>query len=240
MIKLVTGGGLGDMLFSFAKLYAKEAPFNVLTDEIHVTHITNARGQGTFQQSISDFYTSQNISHRVQLCAGNNAWLKANRHEFDYYLGSHWSGNNPKHENSWSINPLPPIKYDTIPNIDIVCSPFGGWNQARKTNLNEIRNFDSNRITYIGKQVDNTSYFDNLQGKNMINLLPTIQDFINIIGSCSAVIAQDGFPAFLAGLFGKKVYMFSHSDELSASRVCPSWENFTLIKSLRDINIEQL
>lgn len=238
MIKLLTSGGLGDTVLSYAKIFSKHAPFDANSTQFKVTHITNKRGAGTFANSISEFYASQNIQVRIQFDVKGERYRRANRHKYDYYLGTHWLTSNIKDEDSWEINPFPPIRYTEQENSDIIISPFGGWNQSRKTGIDNILKIDSPRISYIGKQIPENyrRLFDNLEGTNLINKLTT-QDFVNIIGSCNIVISQDGFPGFLGAMCRKKVFIFDHIDGLTTKDRChPEWDT-KVIYRVEDIEL---
>lgn len=220
MINLLTSGGLGDASMSFAKIFSKDSPFDI-NENINLTHITNVRGEGSFAESILQFYESQSIKTTIQLDHKGGGFRKKHRNEYDHYLGTHWDATNGEDESSWEINPFPPIKYEYIPGKDIFINPSSG--------------LCVNTGSMVDDKVDKFKK-DNSGRAIHINDTPkdTIFDLINNICSSNIIISHEGFCSFLGAMANKKVFVIPRVS--LDNRQHPDW-NMTRVKDISDIKL---
>ena len=232
MIKLLTGGGLGDAAMSYAKLYSPYAPFaNKPIEDLHVTHV---EVPGNLIPTIEKFYKSQNINTDV-FKIDSWQWLSDNISKYDYYLGTHWSRENVGDPDSWEIEPFPPIVFDKIRTFKTVLCPSSGRSSNRKFSKDDILKFDFDDLVYIGTgDKENLEFFDGLSGISFLNKTDLWQA-IDIICGCDIFIGQSGFLSFLAAMAKKKVYMVSEGQS-SIYRVHPKWD-VTYINNLSEVSI---
>ena len=232
MIKLLTGGGFGDAAMSVGKLYSKNAPFEVLLDNIILTHIEVGN---SLLPAIREFYKSQGITAVVTEIPNWDAKTKI-RKENDYYLGTHWSEHNVGAETTWEINPFPPLVFDTVEAGQTVVHISSGrkdkFRGFSKEDIIELDNRYKNLI-FTGKSEDKFYNEYKFNNKNMVNKT-TIKDLVDIICSCEIFIGYAGFALYLAGLANKDVYGIKHWGDGWEYRVHPKWR-VKEIKSIKDI-----
>lgn len=229
--RLLTAGGLGDAAMSYAKIFSTHAPFHISDcPNIEVTHITHIRGKGEFATAIKDFYTSQGIKATIKF-RKKVAEQVVDREDFDHYLGTHWFAKNVGDEESWEINPNPPLTYESVTCPKTLISPVAGVFGNRGFSLDMLALIDAEDIGYVGKIKNENGYFDKFKGENYINKT-TMEEFVNLICSCETFIGQSGFSALLAAMAGKKVYMVSEGQP-TLNRVHPDWD-VTYIESISD------
>lgn len=228
-VRLLTSGGLGDAIMAIGKIYSKNAPFPPNNISIH-----HVRIRDELSKEIRELYKLQNIKADV-FCIPNWAWQKENRHLYDYFLGSGWSKDNFGGENSWEINPFPPLKYKHKKGIKTIVNPISGRNRNRKFSIDDLRRFvEGKDITIIGKTNDKDYIraIESLPVKNLINKT-NLEEVINIICSASTVISPEGFIPYLAAMANKEVFI-SQNVKAIRKRKHPKWK-MRIVEKLRDI-----
>lgn len=240
MLELLTSGGIGDAVFSYAKLYSSKAPFDIREQPYWLTHLTNIRGAGVSDRSISRFYTSQGVPHSV-VCTPGAAWREQHRSEFDHYLGTAWDATNGGDESSWDIEPYPPLIYTHIPDVDILLSPFSAYNKGRKINLKELIYFGE-KVYKQGRTITLAGWADqafidalgNLPFKNMLNT--DMITMINLVCSASTIISNIGFTSILGCAAGKQVFSVGIHPVNNKDYYHPQW-NVQCPELLRGVNL---
>ena len=220
MLQILTTGGFGDAAMSLAKMYSKDAPFDPRS--IHLTH---ARIRKPLSDAISEFYTSQGISHRV-LQIPDWSWKKRNRRHYDHYLGSSWHPRNINDEVTWEINPLPPLKFD-VQDVDLVINPISGRLANRRFSKEQMERYVKEcdrKITVIGKAPQEYADFvDKLPVQSLLNKT-TIKESVDVICSCHTLVGNPGFVVYLACMAGKKVISTREKNWISNKYFHPDWD----------------
>jgi hypothetical protein len=243
MIKLLTGGGLGDAALSLAKLYSKDLPFKLELGNTKITHITNVKGKGTHDISIPEFYKSQGINSEVILAPTGPDLKNKIRPEYAYYLGTGWDELNGGDERSWKIEPFPPLVYENM-KADIVISPFAAWDLSRTVTSKEMKEFVSKipqdrNITYVGKVPNEmVSLFEEFRGESFLNQVG-VKHLIDFVCSANTIVAHVGFISILGGLANKKVLTFGNHGANRRDLYHPEW-NMKCNKRLNDISMGDL
>lgn len=221
--KLLTGGGLGDAAMSFAKLQSKDMPED-FKDNYFLTH---AETHPHLLDAINTFYSLQEVPHIVEKI-DNWGWLQENRKYYDAWVGTAWHKHNDE-EDSWEIEPFPFIKYDYIPNVDILICPSSGREMTRSIYFNDIKGWakkhvNGRSLSFAGKLDPGVSKLidRDIECQNFINKT-SLKEYIDLICSCKVLIAPGGFSCYLAGMAKKKV--FARSEGLpSLNRFHPEWD----------------
>jgi len=232
MIKLLTGGGFGDAAMSIGKLYSSSCPFKHPIG-FNLTHVEVGN---SLLLAISEFYKTQKINATVREIDNWN-YKESIRHEYDYYLGTHWSENNIGDESSWEINPFPPLVYDTVEDIDLVINISSGRKQKfRGFDKNDIIKLDTNysNITFIGQSNDRFFSDYNFKNTNLVNKT-SVKQLVDIICSCNTYIGYAGFALYLAGLANKQIFGFRDSGDGWEYRVHPLWK-VKQVQTIKDIS----
>jgi hypothetical protein len=214
MLKLITGGGLGDAAMALAKMQAKFDP-----KDIHLTHCAVKR---KLLAPISCFYKTQKIKH---LTKGIKSWDNHSKliKNYDCWLETGWS-------DGWEINPFPALFYDKK-DIDVLVTPAAGRNATRSFSKKELIDFHSDRITYVGK----VEGYGDLPGKSLINQT-TLKELVDLICSANVIIAPEGFVAYLGALAGKEVYVKDQNMPAIKKRKHPDWK-MKIISSLQEVKL---
>jgi hypothetical protein len=233
IVKLITGGGLGDAAMSIGNLYGDHQLFD-WNGSIHLTHV---EVPPKLLNAISAFYSTQKVNHTVTQIKSWE-WLKKNRGEFDHYLGTSWHENDCN-EKTWEMNPFPPIIHSKVDRVDIVITPTAGRGASRKFDLKEIEKFslkygEKYSIFYVGNVSEETENFiAKLPGKSLLNNT-TMKELIDVLCSCSIFIGHAGFCAYLSAMSGSLTYLVPEVN--SSKRIHPKWK-VNKIKSLKQIDL---
>lgn len=198
MLKLLTGGGLGDAAMAFAKLHGSYAT------NIKLTHVET---HFNLLDSIREFYDSQGINSQV-IQIPSWQWKIDNEKKYDAWVDTNWEG----------INPFPPIKYNQQP-ADILICPASGRNSNRQYSRTELEKIDSERVTYVGQ----IGLVDGLKGNSLLGIT-TIKQLIDLICSANTIIAFEGFIAYLGAMAGKKVFVKRRNMNAIKKRKHPDWD----------------
>ena len=224
MIKMVSGGGLGDAAMIFAALNSNESPVNPFTDNYIIDHV---EVPDKLLFLIEGFYRYQKIKSQVfQINSWD--WLKNNRSSYDYFVSTHWNGNDD-FEKGWRINPFPVINYRKIDDIDVVVFPSAGRNGNRKFDEDSLYGF---AMSEKRSRIVRHSLSD---GDRKVLFVSGIERLVDVICSANVVIGHAGFNTFLAGMANKEVFMVPEKPA-SDMRKDPFWK-VTEINCLEEINL---
>jgi len=233
-ISVLCGGGLGDAAICLARIASRYT-----FDKISITHVVI---RNHTVSALREFYQTQNVECTIQ-CVPSFDWLNDNKHKYDARVSA--LSNDSYVDDVFDINPLPPIKYEFIPDIDVVVWPLSGYssNHARFNHADLLafhsKHSSAHTITYIGKTTHPGDKIFNPStwklGDNRINNT-TISELVNIIASSNTVVCKDGFALFLAAMLGKRVVVIPRRIEVIYARKHDDW-NIQYYSSLRDVDI---
>lgn len=223
---LIGGGGLGDQLLAYSELY------NEYGDEIKEVDCVYRRIY--YPVPIKEFWESQGVKCSVIY----EKWL-AVKCNINYLQDEGFYGKYKQFWGKWRGTPcpFPPIKFNYVPNVDIVLNIASGRPKA-------LRQFDyDDIIKFIERYKDRRIYLvgqSNLEiptYPNVINAInnTTLKEYMNLICSSNIVITQGGFCSFLSGMTKKKIFMVPEIG-ISESQINELW-NITKINSLDDVEL---
>ena len=165
-------------------------------------------------------------------------WIDDNKHSYDIMLI--YPFNEPHEENNYlKTTPFPEIKYQYIPDIDIVIQPYGGTDLASRINLTQLMKFTDTicerKIHYIGwANPAEEDIFKRLRGKSLLNQGNLI-DFMNIALSAKVYIGFLSFGSFLVATNKQQIFYLNRTTK-DISYLCPEW-NAINIHNLSEINL---
>jgi hypothetical protein len=230
MIRLLTGGGLGDAAMSYAKIHSQSCPFSP-SDPFTITHHSSLRkSEGGISAAIKEFYSSQGIRSSVVLTDMSGAkFYEDNIDDYHHYLGTSWTENNGGGIVSWPINAFPPFKCNKIAGPMTLIALVSGSTMARSVDLGEVKKLAeycsrAGPVGYIGwapveirEQVESE-----LPGTSYLNGT-TIPELLNLLCSSETVIGPQGFITHVACMMRKQVLAITPDRSVVEHYIHPSW-----------------
>ena len=240
MIKLLTSGGLGDAVMSFAKA----EKLNIDRNNFIVYHARIR--EDNLDNTIVDFYSSQGITSKIVRVHNDNKrkhqgevlddWLLENLKRYNYYLGTHWSANNGSYSrlDSWEIDPFPKVKYSKTNDCKILLNPSSGGTEDVKKSFDQkqiekfLDKYPETVIIGKGNDIQYEKFSNSLYNKT------SMKDLVNLIASSEVVVSPEGFVPYFAGMCGKTVYVKDENIKAIENRKHPEWD-FNIINTIEDI-----
>jgi len=229
--KILTGGGLGDALMVYSKLYNFE--------DFELTHV---EVPDKLLPAIDEFYKSQGIKAEV-LKIPNWNWKRENLKNYDLFLDT--SAYGIEMENPIEIDPFPNLNWELSGGgHDIVLSPSSGRDNERSFSFNEIKKFcnkysDNYNICLVGTEtIESQKRYNNIDGvDNYINNT-SIRALINIVsnGRVLYIISPSGFISFLGCMAGKIVFTKDGRKNIEDRYYHKEWNN-KFIRSLNQVEL---
>jgi hypothetical protein len=238
MNKILLCGGMGDMLMGLSKLH-KRYGLDTIKDKSK-TKLTHVEVPSQLINSIREFYYSQDIEAGV-FSIPNWKWLDEHEKEFDLVLKSYDWFAIPANNNMENA-PFLPIKYNHIPNSDVLIQPFSGWRMNRTLDLKEINTLikeNPHRQFKLAGWIPQNEYskWSSLEIENHCNKT-TMKEFTDLVCSSRTIITPLGVCMFL-GTYTKRE-VFGLIKETPGCRIedCldPRW-NLTRIDSVTEVKL---